>query len=568
MVTNAVVLLEGVLAKARPQAAGQLAGSDFDTFWVADQYLKSSGVSPDEILAGLVDGQNDCGLDAVYVFANGICISDDTPLAALGRNPRLELVLMQTKDSKGFGEEAIDKMIVNLPELLSFSREEDRLKTFANPRVIETTRRFLNAYKGLDLPELQVYLVFASMKATHLHANTKAKGARLQKLCAELLGVCPVHVAFLGAQELYDMARESRIVTRSLQLAENPISTDTAGGYIGVVRLSDYQRFITADNGELDTALFEANVRDYEGETAVNRSIEQTLAIADEDVDFWWLNNGVTIVASKVQPANKLLQLEAPQIVNGLQTSTEIYKRTRAAGADIDNRSVLVKIIQVSEHSVRERIIRATNSQTSFGPSALRATDKVQRQIEDYLQRYDIYYERRRRHYFNQGVSMEKIISIDTMGQAITSIAVQLPHVARATPSRVFDSEIYEQAFHVEHPMQMFAAAIQLLRQCDRFLKNVKAESPENFRFQLAMLAAIYAARTLKPGTKHLADLENVDLEVATLQLAYEQIQSAYRKESLKRRVYLLDALAKNEEVTRALLEAAGSELRRRGSRR
>lgn len=568
MVSNAVVLLDGVLAKARPQAAGQLAGPDFDTFWVADQYLKSSGVSPDEILAGLVDGQDDCGLDAVYVFANGICISDDTPLAALGRNPRLELVLMQTKDSKGFGEDAIDKMIVNLPELLSFSRDEAKLKEFANPRAIETTRRFLQAYKGLDLPELQVFLVFASLKATHVHANTRAKGARLEKICGDLFGSCPVHVAFLGAQELYDLARESRVVTRQLQLAENPISTDTAGGYIGVVRLSDYQRFITSDNGELDTALFEANVRDYEGETAVNQSIEQTLSTADEDVDFWWLNNGVTIVASKVQPANKLLQLEAPQIVNGLQTSTEIYKRTRAAGVDRDNRSVLVKIIQVSDHAVRERIIRATNSQTSFGPSALRATDRVQRQIEDYLQRYDIYYERRRRHYFNQGIAMEKIISIDTMGQAITSVAVQLPHVARATPSKVFDSEIYEQAFHVEHPMQMFAAAIQLLRQCDRFLRDVKAESPENFRFQLAMLVAIYQARTLKPGTRHLAGLENVEVERGALQLAYQQIQDAYSKESLKSRVYLLDSLAKNGDVTRALLEGASSQLRRSSASR
>ena len=327
--------------------------------------------------------------------------------------------------------------------------------------------------------------------------------------------------------------------------------------------MTDYQRFITAENGELDTALFEANVRDYEGETAVNRSIEETLAVADKDVDFWWLNNGVTIVASKVQPANKLLQLEAPQIVNGLQTSTEIFKRTRAAGGDGDDRSVLVKVIQVSEHGVRERIIRATNSQTSFGPSALRATDRVQRHIEDYLHRYDIHYERRRRFYFNQGVAMEKIISIDTMGQAITSVAVQLPHVARATPSRVFDSEIYDKAFHVEHPVEMFAAAIQLLRQCDRYLKNVRAESPENFRFQLAMLAAIYAAGTSRPAAKQLAELENVDVPAGLLQVAYEQIQGAYTKEGRRRRVFLLDSLAKSEEVTRTLLETATSQLRR-----
>lgn len=563
MGANAVVLLQGVLAKSRPQATGQLSDDEFNTFWTADQYLKSSGVSPDELLAGMVDGEKDCGLDAIYVFANGICISDDTPLAALGKRPRIELVLMQTKDSKGFGEDAIDKLIVNLPRLLAFDRDEQELAQFANPRVIESTRRFLNAYKELDLPELQVFVVFASMRATDVHANTRAKGDRLKSICGDLFGACPVHVLFLGAQELYDLARESRILTRNLQLAENPISTDTVGGYIAVVRLRDYERFITAETGELDTSLFEANVRDYEGETTVNQSIEQTLATMDEGVDFWWLNNGVTIVASRVQPANKLLQLESPQIVNGLQTSTEIYKRTRAAASNDDTRSVLVKVIQVSDATVRERIIRATNSQTSFGPSALRATDKVQRHIEDYLARYDIHYERRRRYYFNQGVSMDRIISIDTMGQALISVMVQLPHVARATPSKVFDTDTYDLAFRTEYPIQMYAAAIQLLQRCDKFLRGVKAESPENFRFQMAMLVAIYVSRKFEPKTKDIAALENVSVPTPVLQEAYEQVQDVYERESRRTGVFLLDPLAKSANVTKALLEGARARLHR-----
>jgi hypothetical protein len=80
-----------------------------------------------------------------------------------------------------------------------------------------------------------------------------------------------------------------------------------------VVSLLEYQRFITDDLGKLDASLFEANVRDYEGETGVNRNIRETLEREDRAVDFWWLNNGVTIVANKVQPAGKLLALETPR---------------------------------------------------------------------------------------------------------------------------------------------------------------------------------------------------------------------------------------------------------------
>jgi hypothetical protein len=323
------------------------------------------------------------------------------------------------------------------------------------------------------------------------------------------------------------------------------------------VRLDAYEKFITSDEGELDTSLFEANVRDYEGETLVNKSIEQTLAKVDPDVDFWWLNNGVTIVATQVQLANKLLQLESPQIVNGLQTSTEIYKRSRQDSQLSDQRSVLVKIIQANDPSVRERIIRATNSQTSFGPSALRATDKVQRQIEDYLARHDYYYERRRRYYYNQGKPMDRIVSIDGMGQALVSVLVQTPHVARATPSKVFEPDIYDLAFHAEYPIQMYAATIQLLHQCDVFLKSVRVESPEDFRFQLAMLAAIAASRKARPSTGDVAALENKQIDRELMIDLLSEIREQYDLESRRSQVLLLDQLAKSERVTNALLDRA-----------
>ncbi len=529
---------------------------------MAEQYLKSTGISPEETISGIVDGEKDCGLDAIYVFANGICLSDDTPLPALGKRAKLELTLLQVKDSKGFGEEAIDKLIVNLPRLLTFDRNEQTLLSFANSRVIESTRRFLNAYRELDMPELHVYVAFASLKATHLHENTNAKAGHLKTVCTSLFGDCPVHVQFMDASSLYDLARESQVTTHNLQLSENPISTDTAGGYIGVARLDDYQSFISTKTGELDTSLFEANVRDYEGETAVNQSIEKTLSTSDPDVDFWWLNNGVTIVASEVQLANKLLKLESPQIVNGLQTSTEIHKRSRSPHDPSDERSVLVKIIQANDSAVRERIIRATNSQTSFGPSALRATDKVQRQIEDYLLTRGFFYERRRRQYYNEGRPMDRIVSIDSMGQALLSTLVQVPHIARATPSRVFEPEIYDFAFSTEFQVQMYAAAIEVMRQCDEYLRSVRAEGAEDFRFQLAMLAVIAATRKQKPSTQDLAKLESTTLETSLLGTQYEILRTQYDIESRRTRTYLLDQIAKSESVTRALLAEATRQLR------
>lgn len=362
MNANDVVLLESTLDRDRRRIAAKFPSDDFETFFVARQYLKAYGPNSDDLLSGLVDGEKDCGVDAMYIFVDSLCIRDDEPVSRLGRHTNLDLIILQVKNTSGFTEPPIDKLIINLPKLLDFGRDEAALAGFVNPKLIEITRRFLEAYRSLDMPKLRIFVAFASLKATQLHPNTKLKGDELAKTLLNTFGGCEPTVQFLGASEICALVRESPPTSRKLYLAENPISTDTVGGYIGVVRLTDYEAFITGTSGELDASLFEANVRDYEGETEVNKSIQETLAQGEPGIDFWWLNNGVTIVAARVQPANKMLELESPQIVNGLQTSTEIYKRQRAAGID-DRRSVLVKVIEARDDAVREKIIRATNSE-------------------------------------------------------------------------------------------------------------------------------------------------------------------------------------------------------------
>jgi hypothetical protein len=347
MASNDVVLITGMLERERERLAPEQSEASFANLFTASRYLTAYNMSHDEISEGIVDGEHDCGLDAVYTFVNGVHLRDDTPVAGLGRrNAQLDLVLMQVKTSSGFGEQAIDKLIVNVPRLFVFDRDESELAKFSNPRLIELTRRFLDAYKALDMVELRIFVAFAALKAEEVHPNIKLKGKVLEATLTDLFSAAAVETHFLDARELCDLSRQTPDTVHTLVLAENPISTDRTGGYVGLVRLADYEDFITGPGGQLDVSLFEANVRDYEGETDVNESIQDTLSNLEADVDFWWLNNGVTIVANRVQLANKILQLEAPQIVNGLQTSPANYKRRRREETAQDTRGLLIKVIQ------------------------------------------------------------------------------------------------------------------------------------------------------------------------------------------------------------------------------
>lgn len=77
------------------------------------------------------------------------------------------------------------------------------------------------------------------------------------------------------------------------------------------------------------------------------------------------------------------LELLNPEIVNGLQTSTEIYNyyTNHPDKKQDEQRNVLVRIITPSSEESRDNIIFATNNQTAIPKSSLRVTDPIHIQI-------------------------------------------------------------------------------------------------------------------------------------------------------------------------------------------
>lgn len=555
MASNDVALLRNMIDQARPATEAELDAAEHEAFFVAQKYFRRERPSTYEIMSGIVDGEKDCGIDGAYILVNGFFVSDDAPLSTYGRGSRLELVLFQIKNTTGFGEPAIDKLIVNLPKLLAFSRNEADLSRFANNKLIEITRRFLHAYMNIEMAQVSVKIAFGSLKADHVHPNTLIKAEGLEEVINQCFSHAKRSVEFLDAAAIADMARQPASIVRKFPLSENPISTNTEGGYIGVVRLHDYFRFITDATGKLDASLFEANVRDYEGVTDVNKSIQKSLVENDSTIDFWWLNNGVTIVADRVQPANKVLELESPQIVNGLQTSHEIHKLGANVALEHDDRSLLVKVIEAMDGATRDQIIRATNSQTALGSSALRATDKVQRQIEEILVQDGLFYERRKNQYLNKGHRTSDLVSINEMGQAILSQLAQTPHIARSEVSRIFEDDVYELLFSAAHPINLYPASIRISRHCRNFLREDPKTLPfiEDFGFHLMMLVAISATRKKQPKAIDIANCTELPSAVEMRKLL-SIIRDEFGKSASRQNAVLFDQVAKDSSVTDGIL--------------
>lgn len=315
---------------------------------------------------------------------------------------------------------------------------------------------------------------------------------KLREVISSMFSNSEFSFEFVGASRLLELTRDIPTTSRTLEVAESPIGT-AGGSYICLVDLKSYFKFIS-DAGSLARSLFESNVRDYQGSVIVNTGIRQTLQNAQSE-DFWYLNNGVTIITPKAVLAGKQLTIEDPQIVNGLQTSHEIYQHFSESSEDVeDKRTVLVRIICEKDEPARDRIIRATNSQTAIPPASLRSSDEIHRNIEDFLKSNGFFYDRKKNFYKNKGMPISQIISIPYMAQGMMAIILKKPDQARARPSTLLNSDVeYKRIFSLDIPIDVYLKVIQVIRAVERNMKDLEIDrkTTANIKYYVAMMYAI-----------------------------------------------------------------------------
>lgn len=520
MPTNNQILVEELILDEYSNQTEYSSQGDCFELLAASRYMAPYDLDNDEVEEGLVGGSRDGGCDAIYIFSNNNFLNEDTPIEDyINRASRVEIFILQTKVSKTFKEDVFLKWKDVCRDLLAFNRNLDEFKGKYSGGIVDAFDRIRNviqlaARTGSDIRMKFVYIA---------NADSPSEGVVIQKeqlppAINEIVNVSRFEAAceLVGADELMRIwfpPEENELIMRfSGSYASVPKRTD----FFGLVTLSDYYHFLTDDERKLRSYLFEANVRDYEGNVAVNKGIRETLEHPNED-DFWWLNNGVTILASEAsQIAGAEIRMEEPRIVNGLQTSYEIYKYLSSMPADYeDPRNVMVKILVPESDLTRNRVILATNSQSQVKKTSLRATDPIHAQIELYMRRRGLFYERRRNHYKNQGVKKEKIISIAFLAQCMMSILLNRPDQAKARPSTLLsDDAKYEMIFAEDGNLETFFKAASLGRRVclkiPQLDQSLEKSQISDLRFYVMMGVSCILTKKL---TLSFDDIANLDLD-------------------------------------------------------
>lgn len=520
MSKNAQILLENLIEQEFRNNDNYSNISEYFEFFSASQILKNQGLSDDEVDNGIVGKGLDGGCDSIYLFLNNLLITPDVvEHISAPKDSILEMIIIQSKKTTSFGEDAVMKWKTISGNLLDLSKTTTDFTARYNADILEAFTTFRDTYTRLITSRVKLkFRFYYATLASELHPNVIQQSEELKDTIKGLFPNAVVEVTFVDSDTLFEMYNaviENRV---NLKFADIPISPNQKN-YVALVDLKSYFNFIVNDEGDVRKSFFDSNVRDYQGKNNVNRSISETLHRADDN-DFWWLNNGVTVLASEATLVNnRELQIVNPEIVNGLQTSMEIYNyfSENREALESEKRSILLRIIVPDNEESRDQIIFATNNQTNIPKATLRVTDPIHLQIEMYFKSRGLFYDRRKNYYKNQGHKPAEIVGVSFLAQCLITIFLKKPDYARARPSTLLnDEKTYNELYEKNNDLEVFYRVALLGK---KIQKNVRsgsdyssAEKSDILYYVLyAVIADVLGKRNITP-----ADIKNLDMDSVT----------------------------------------------------
>lgn len=244
------------------------------------------------------------------------------------------------------------------------------------------------------------------------------------------------------------------------------IASEGAIKHEGIIRRFDPARHIETwvfsmsgkDVGELYSKvgdkLFARNIRGYQGKTDINNSI--SLTIRNEPHNFWYYNNGVTIVCDRAKEEKEhgedVLIVENGQVINGQQTTRTLHDIVSSGT------NVLVKVIRIPRmegngqeyDKLVNSVVRATNWQNHIESSDLISNDYNQIALERELRKVGYQYIRKSmtkseaRRIYGQGY-----IQIDKrdMAQSVAACLYDPSTLRKIGKNGLFEDPYYDTIF-------------------------------------------------------------------------------------------------------------------------
>lgn len=292
-------------------------------------YLEAKfGLADDDALDCIVDGSNDCGIDAVYIDNDS---GDDATVTLL----QSKYHNSEKKFDRAFDGVAIDKMQYAIKQfILSVPKSSDFMSDDLKNKIADI--------RTLKNPKYNIVFISNTFPPTEEQRNKFDNFLEEENHGQDYLRCEYEHLL-----EITDLLAPMQRATieDDLQLSGDYMNVDDPAGRTLIGRISGERLAgLMARHGN---ALFERNIRGYlSSNKDVNKAIMET-ATGDNSYKFFLMNNGITIVCDDMSYTpvsdNPLVHVKNMQIVNGGQTTNTLYEAYKAKKLRKEV-SVLVKL--------------------------------------------------------------------------------------------------------------------------------------------------------------------------------------------------------------------------------
>lgn len=494
-------LLDWNQIHSRVLSIRQISGHDNDQQAFSQMVIERIlDLSADEAMDAATDGTKDRGIDAIVI--------DD-------REGKNDIHLFSFKyagtfrtSERNFPGSEIDKVLTFISDV--FGKSEDMELTCNQLLFSKVT----DIWDAMRRPSLAQFFI-------HFCSNTWAlNDSDLERCHSSVRHYRTVTIIPHSCRDLSStiLATTRRPIARTIKLVDTHHFDRSDGdirGLIGITtaeEISNLVRNITSPN-EICLDIFDNNVRIYLTlKNKINRKIYDT-ALSDENYQFWYLNNGITITCDTLEYPPKVRQpsvtMTNVQIVNGGQTTNALFEAFRANPDQVRDVLVLARIYETRKVGLSSRIAEATNSQTPIKSRDLRSNDIVQKKIEDMLISLGYYWERKSSAYSDRPI--QKRVDMVTAGQAILSYYEGLPEIAKKDKARIVGDH-YDDVFDDDklNPSRILTPFL-LYRQIDQAKKRIQRSIKLGMKVDIDELILIDGSYHVLYAIGSLADSRGIN---------------------------------------------------------
>ena len=443
----------------------------FSAYCVVEQWYTETYNLQDIIIG---EG-GDCGIDSIAIIVNGNMVTSkeeiDDIIEVNKSLSDINFIFVQAKTSASFDYGEMGTFGVGVKDF--FSEDPQMVR---NEGIVEKNEIIEYIFSKAPMikknPSCYLYYVTtgkwvddqncvgrmkiatSNLNALNIFSEIKyipIDGNQLQKLYRKTIDVVETEICFDNHIFLPDIPKVRQ-------------------SFLGYHNFNEFLKLIVDENGEIRRSVFYDNVRDFQGDNAVNHEMSDTIATTADR--FILYNNGVTIICKKLSNIRNKYTLTDYQIVNGCQTINVLFNNKDEINGNLQ---IPIKLIETENDEIVNKIIKATNRQTEVTDAQLIALNEFHRKLEAFYNTFSgvqrLYYERRSKQYsYGNDIEKTRIVSISMQIKAMASMFFDKPHLASRFFGKLMSS--VEGIFNEQHKLLPYYTSAYTLYKIDYLFRN------------------------------------------------------------------------------------------------